>query len=163
MNRLGKAWRSATTRVVFSYGVLFALWAVVLMALIFWQASKYVSLEAEQQLKERAQYFYLIEPSQLQSHLNSMYGFDALHINSYGLFSADGRYINGYIQKLPDGLRFDGKVRIYSTLETSGARVSTRILAAKLVDGEILLLARDAGVIDQVHALLWRACSGGLR
>ena len=54
LNRLGKAWRSATTRVVFSYGVLFALWAVVLMALIFWQASKYVSLEAEQQLKERA-------------------------------------------------------------------------------------------------------------
>ena len=156
-------WRSTTARIVVSYGVFFVLWALVLVLLVYWQTADRLSEDAEHQLKERAEYLASMDDSgALRESLRAMYQFDALHINSYGLFDASGRPVEGHIERIPAGLILDGQSHLYKVAGQDGEAASTRILATRLRDGGMMLLARDAGVIDQIHDLILRAVLWGL-
>lgn len=155
-------WRSTTTRVVASYGLFFVAWALLLVLLIYWEVSNRLSDEAEHQLKERAEYFAAMDPPLLRDRLQAMYDFDLLHINAYGLFDAQGHAVAGHIVKPPQGLRLDGESHLYKVPADGGSPGSVRILAVRLPDGEQLLLARDAGLIDRIHELILRAVMWGL-
>jgi signal transduction histidine kinase len=155
-------WRSTTTRIVVSYGLFFVLWALLLVLLIYWQTASRLSDEAEHQLAERAEYFAAMDPRLLRERLQAMYEFDLLHINSYGLFDVRGNPVAGHIVALPKDLRFDGVSHIYRQADDAGHETSTRILAIRLNDRQVLLLARDAGLIDQIHDLILRAVIWGL-
>ena len=155
-------WRSTTARIVVSYGLFFVLWALVLVGLVYWETAQRVSDEAEYQLKERAEYFAALDPAVLRERLQAMYDFDLLHIHSYGLFDAGGHPLAGRIVVQPEGLRFDGESHVYKLRQGAGTPTSTRVLAVRLADGEELLLARDAGLIDEIHSLVLRAVLWGL-
>ena len=155
-------WRSTTTRIVVSYGLFFLLWALLLILLIYWQTDARLSEESEHLLSERAEYVAAMDPAQLAAGLQGMYQYDLMHINSYGLFDAQGRPIAGRIVKPPEGLRFDGVSHLYKLPAENGDLVSIRILAVRLRDGDLLLLARDAGLIDRIHDLILGAVLWGL-
>jgi signal transduction histidine kinase len=155
-------WRSTTTRIVVSYGLFFLLWALVLILLIYWQTDARLSEESEHLLSERAEYIAAMDPQQLPAGLQAMYQYDLMHINSYGLFDPQGRPIAGRIVKPPEGLRFDGVSHLYKLPAESGELVSIRILAVRLRNGDLLLLARDAGLIDRIHDLILSAVLWGL-
>ncbi len=158
-------WRSTTTRVVVSYGLFFVLWTLLLVMLIYVETAKRLSDEAEHQLKERAEYFAAMDPSLVTVGLQAMYDFDALHINAYGLFDPQGHPLAGHLAALPEGLLLDGASHIYKLPADGGGTgtpTSTRILGIRLRNGDQLLLARDAGLIDQIRGLILRAVLWGL-
>ena len=43
MRPLIDAWRSATSRLILIYGALFAIWCVVLLGVVQWESSRYLS------------------------------------------------------------------------------------------------------------------------
>lgn len=159
---LSSPWRSTTTRIVVSYGLFFLLWALLLILLIYWQTDARLSEESEHLLSERAEYIAAMDPAQLPAGLQGMYEYDLMHINSYGLFDPQGRPIAGRIVKPPEGLRFDGVSHLYKLPGENGEPVSIRILAVRLRNGDLLLLARSAGLIDRIHDLILGAVLWGL-
>ncbi len=162
--RRSSPWRSATTRLIAIYGGFFVVWALILLSLVYWETSQYLTDEAEHLLGERAEYFASVEPSQLRDRLESTYEFDLLHMNGYGLFDTQGLLITGNIKSIPPGLEPNGHSRVYRQhFDGIGARSgSVRIMAIFLKNGDELVLSRDAGLIDRLHELVSRAIVWGL-
>ena len=56
MRPLTDAWRSATSRLIIIYGALFAIWCVVLLGIVQWETSRYLSGVIDQMLASRVHY-----------------------------------------------------------------------------------------------------------
>ena len=62
---LTDAWRSATARLIFIYGALFAIWCVVLLGVVQWEASRYLSNVVDGMLAARIHYLENTDPHRL--------------------------------------------------------------------------------------------------
>ena len=163
MLKLSDHWRSATTRLIFIYGAFFVLWSVLLIGAVYWETSNYLERVVDEIVVQRAQYLKSIDRSRLPEALEATGALDLRGVMSLGLFAADGHRIDGNIDHPPADLPVDGLIHaLPNGLQRSGdeQRQPARGLATRLPSGELLVLARDTRVIDQIsvilrHALLW--------
>lgn len=163
MLNLSNHWRSATTRLILIYGGFFMLWSVVLVAFVYWETNQYLSRVVDEIVAQRARYLGAVERARLPEAMEATGALDLRGVMSLGLFAADGRYIDGNIEHPPSDLPIDGVIHALPRgVERRGRtqREPARGLAMRLSSGEILFIARDTSVIDQVgviirHALLW--------
>ncbi|GAA0709357.1 HAMP domain-containing sensor histidine kinase [Dokdonella soli] len=163
MLKLSDHWRSATTRLILIYGAFFALWSVVLIGAVYWETSRYLSRVVDDIVEQRARYLTAIDRERLPAAMEATGALDLRGVMALGLFGADGRYVDGNIEKMPADLPADGVIRaLPQGLQRRGMehRGPARGLALPLPNGERLVIARDTSVIDQVgvilrHALLW--------
>lgn len=163
MLKLSDHWRSATTRLILIYGTFFALWSILLIGVVYWETSRYLSQVVDEILVQRAHYLTTIDRERLPAALEATGALDLRGVMSLGLFDADGRYVDGNIERMPSDMQADGLIRaLPQGLERRGQehRQPARGLAVHLAGGELLVIARDTSVIDQVsailrHALLW--------
>lgn len=161
--KLTDHWRSATTRLILIYGAFFVLWTVVLIGAVYWETSRYLSHVVDDILAQRASYLTTVARDRLPAAMEATGALDLRGVMALGLFGADGHYIDGNIERLPADLSTDGLIRaLPHGLQRRGRdhRQAARGLALRLADGELLVIARDTSVIDQVsvilrHALLW--------
>lgn len=163
MLTLSDHWRSATTRLIMIYGAFFAVWGIVLVAAVYWETNGYLSRVVDAIVEQRASYLVAIDRAHLAEAMESTGALDLRGVMSLGVFSADGRYVTGNIERVPEDLPVDGEIHgLPRGLERRGRteRTPARGLAMRLASGETLIVARDTSVIDQVgviirHALLW--------
>ena len=163
MLKLSDHWRSATTRLIFIYGAFFVLWSIVLVAVVYWETNRYLSRVVDEIVEQRVRYLISIDRERLPEAMEATGALDLRGVMSLGLFAADGRYIDGNIERVPADLPVDGAIHpLPQGVERHGReeRKSARGIAKRLDNGELLVLARDTSVIDQVgviirHALLW--------
>jgi signal transduction histidine kinase len=161
--KLSNHWRSATTRLILIYGGFFMLWSVVLVAFVYWETNQYLSRVVDEIVAQRARYLSAVERARLPEAMEATGALDLRGVMSLGLFAADGSYIDGNIEHPPSDLPIDGVIHaLPQGVERRGRtqREPARGLALSLPSGEILFIARDTSVIDQVgviirHALLW--------
>ena len=163
MLNLSNHWRSATTRLILIYGGFFMLWSVVLVAFVYWETNQYLSRVVDEIVAQRARYLSAVERGRLPEAMEATGALDLRGVMSLGLFAADGSYVDGNIEHPPSDLPVDGVIHaLPQGVERRGRtqREPARGLAMRLASGEILFVARDTSVIDQVsviirHALLW--------
>lgn len=163
MLKLSDTWRSATTRLILIYGAFFVLWGVVLVGVVYWETGRYLSHVVDEIVEQRARYLEGVERPMLPKAMESTGALDLRGVMSIGLFGADGTYIDGNIGRVPADLPADGAIHaLPHGLERRGrtTREPARGLAVRLDSGEVLVIARDTSVIDQVatiirEALLW--------
>jgi signal transduction histidine kinase len=163
--KLSDHWRSATTRLILYYGAFFVLWGVVMVGVVYWQTGRYLSHVVDAIVEQRAHYLVGVERAHLPEAMEQTGALDLRGVMSIGLFAADGRYLDGNIERLPPELPADGETHaLPNGLDRRGrsAREPARGLAKRLESGEVLVIARDTSVIDQValiirDALLWGA------
>jgi len=161
--KLSDHWRSATTRLILIYGAFFALWSAVLIGAMYWETTRYLANVVDDIVGQRAHYLTTIERDRLPAAMEATGALDLRGVMALGLFDADGRYVDGNIEKLPADLPVDGTIHaLPQGLQRRGMehRRPARGLATRLAGGETLVIARDTSVIDQVgvilrHALLW--------
>jgi signal transduction histidine kinase len=161
--KLSDHWRSATTRLIFIYGAFFVLWSIVLVGVVYWETNRYLSRVVDEIVEQRVRYLISIDRARLPEAMEATGALDLRGVMSLGLFGADGRYIDGNIDKIPADLPVDGAIHpLPDGVERRGReeRKPARGIAKRLDNGELLILARDTSVIDQVgviirHALLW--------
>lgn len=152
-------WRASATRLLLVYGALFVVWGTVLVGVVQWETRRYLSTVTDQILEQRARYFSTLDRARLPE---AMQAADAVYLQgvmAYGLFTAEGRYRFGNIARPPAGLPADGRVRelpegIARRDRPGDGRVGARGLALRLDSGELMVLARDTGVIEHVGAIL---------
>ena len=163
MNARPHAWHSATSRLILIYGAFFVLWGIVLIGVVYWETGRYLSHVVDAIVEQRARYLGAIERPKLPAAMESTGALDLQGVMSIGLFAADGAYIDGNVERVPSDLPVDGAIHaLPEGLDRRGRteRAPARGLAMRLTTGEVLVIARDTSVIDQVaviirHALLW--------
>ena len=161
--KLSDHWRSATTRLILIYGAFFVLWGIVLVGVVYWETGRYLSHVVDAIVEQRARYLEGIERPMLPKAMESTGALDLRGVMSIGLFGADGSYVEGNIERVPADLPIDGAIHaLPNGLDRRGrtTREPARGLARRLDSGEVLVIARDTSVIDQVatiirEALLW--------
>jgi signal transduction histidine kinase len=161
--KLSDHWRSATTRLILIYGAFFVLWGIVLVGVVYWQTGRYLSHVVDEIVEQRVRYLEGIERSMLPKAMESTGALDLRGVMSIGLFGKDGSFVDGNIERVPADLPIDGAIHaLPHGLDRRGrtTREPARGLAQRLDSGEVLVIARDTSVIDQVatiirEALLW--------
>jgi hypothetical protein len=164
--RFGNRWRSSTTRLLLVYGMFFVAWSVVLIAAISWQTAHYLDSVVDRILEQRAHYLASVDRAHLPPLLNATAQLDLQGAMSAGLFDAQGHYVTGDIDRLPERIEIDGLVHdLPGGVRRVSGEHATRIraVALRLDDGSIMLLARDYGAIDRVGAIIRGARCGRCR
>ncbi|MHA6204755.1 ATP-binding protein [Dyella soli] len=166
MNVRPNAWHSATSRLILIYGALFAAWGFILVGVIQWETTRYLNGVIDQVLQQRMHYIAATEPARLAATVDAASTIDPHGIMSVGLFDRDNRPIAGNIARLPPALVPDGKVYLLKhglpRPDRDADRVRARGLAAKLPNGQTLVIAKDTSTIDGVGAIIRRALLWGI-
>ena len=163
--KLADYWGISTTRLLPVYGVMFLVWSVVLVGVVQWDTMNYLSSVVDKLLEQRAHYLNGVERDKLPEAMRATGELDLRDVMYYGLFDAAGRYVSGNIATVPPGLPTDGIVRELpdGVARRDGRNASAaRALALTIATGEILVLARNTTVIDQVSTIIHRSLLWGL-
>jgi signal transduction histidine kinase len=158
-------WRSATSRLILIYGGLFAVWCVILLGVVHWETSNYITGVLDQLLLQRLHYLQANDPQRLPAIVAEASLLDPRSVMSIGLFDAQGRALAGDLPREPAELVEDGKVyRLHAKLDPSNDSRTTRArgVAARLANGERLVVAKESGTLDGIGAIIRRGLTWGL-
>ena len=165
MLKLSDHWRSATTRLILIYGAFFVLWSVLLVGLVYWQTNRYLSHVVDAIVEQRVHYLVGVERPRLPEAMNATGALDLRGVMSLGLFTAEGTYVEGNLERVPVDLPVDGAIHALPNGVDRRGRIErepARGLAMRLESGEVLVIARDTSVIDQVGLIIRQALLWGL-
>jgi Signal transduction histidine kinase len=162
---LTDAWRSATSRLILIYGALFAIWCVVLLGVVQWESSRYLTNVVDGMLAARLHYLERTDPRRLSDTVDAASAIDATGFMAAGLFDAQGHRLAGNIERIPAGLEEDGIIHAVSARvdenEDAPAR-RARGMASTLPNGERLVVVKESAVIDGLGAIIRRGALWGL-
>jgi signal transduction histidine kinase len=162
---LTDAWRSATSRLILIYGALFAIWCVVLLGVVQWEASRYLSRVVDQMLVARIHYLEGTDARNLPDTVATASAVDVQGFMRVGLFDATGRRVAGNIARVPDELVEDGAVTSVQAMLVDASRntpMRARGITRELPDGRRLVVIKDSTTIDGVGAIIRRGLLWGL-
>jgi signal transduction histidine kinase len=165
LRALTDAWRSATSRLILIYGALFAIWCVVLLGVVQWESSRYLTNVVDGMLAARVHYLERTDPRRLNDTVDAASAIDATGFMAAGLFDAQGRRLAGNISKIPAGLDEDGIVRAVAAQVEDHPGESprrSRGLASTLPNGERLVVVKESATIDGLGAIIRRGALWGL-
>ena len=159
-----KGWRSSSSRLLALYSSLFVAWSSILMGVLYYEVSGYLSDLSRHSLMQRQHLFSHFRGEQLEEALAASMTFDIRGIDAYGLFDSQHRYLSGALNHIPHGLPLDGKIHMLSDCAGSDDPTlpndSCDAVATQTRDGLWLVLVRDNGSLFAVtriilHALFW--------
>lgn len=159
-----KGWRSSTSRLLALYSTLFVAWSCILMGVLYYEVSGYLSTLARHSLMQRQHLFQRFEGEQLVDALTTSMTFDMRAIDAYGLFDEQHRPLSGPIREIPADLPLDGKIHaLRNCIDSDDPNLpqdSCDAVATHTRDGRWLVLVRDNGSLFAVtriilHALFW--------
>jgi signal transduction histidine kinase len=159
------AWRSATSRLILIYGALFAIWCVVLLGVVQWEASRYLSNVVDGMLAARIHYLEGTDPKRLPETVEAASQIDVQGFMWVGLFDPQGKRIAGNIETVPEDLDDEGVVHtIRANLVDPKRNTPTRArgVTRLLPDGNRLVVAKESATIDGVGAIIRRGLLWGL-
>ncbi|KAF1008148.1 MAG: Sensor kinase CusS [Luteibacter sp.] len=162
---LTDAWRSATSRLILIYGALFAIWCVVLVGVVQWESTRYLSNVVDQMLVARIHYLENTDAKRLPDTVDAASAIDIQGFMWVGLFDAQGRRLAGNIAGVPKGMDEDSVVHpIRASLLDSkrGGEMRARGITRELPNGERLVVAKESTTIDGLTAIIWRGLLWGL-
>ena len=165
MRPLTDAWRSATSRLIIIYGALFAIWCVVLLGVVQWEASRYLSGVVDQMLAARIHYLEGTDPRRLRATVEAASEVDVQGYMWVGLFDAQGRRIAGNIAAVPRELTQDGVVLpLEATLDSPTRKATARVrgITREMPDGSRIVVAKESTTIDGIGAIIRRGVLWGL-
>jgi len=155
-------WRSSSSRLLGLYCILFVAWSSMLLGVMYWRISDYLSELSESGLQQRAHLFMTFEGRALDDALRDSQRYDLHQVYAYGLFSRDGRPLSGPLVALPEGLRMDGRSHAVDgwTLASGQRNDGGSALGVTTHDGRLLVFVRQNGKLTAVNsiildALLW--------
>ena len=158
---LSELWRITSFRLTVLYGGLFAFAVVCLFALIYWQTARYQNQQVDQILRNQARVFSTATPDQLDQNIAYEISRDIRHIGFFGVFAADGRPLAGNLARVPQGLVLDGKPKALpaeGNAELFPQALEVRALGQTMSNGDVLVVARDVALLEQIRQSLLRGC-----
>jgi len=162
--RITESWRSSSSRLLGIYCLLFVAWSSVLLGVMYWRVSDYLTDLAESALMQRAHLFDRFQGQELDEALNESLRFDIHGSYAYGLFSRQGQPLAGPLVAIPQPLPIDGVSHEVPrwTLASGERDEPGRALAMPTRDGRILVLVRQSGKLTAVNSIILEALLWGI-
>ncbi|MFC6339765.1 HAMP domain-containing protein [Pseudomonas sp. CCM 7891] len=159
-----KGWRSSSSRLLALYSTLFVAWSCILMGVLYYEVSGYLSTLSRHSLMQRQHLFQRFEGEQLEEALSTSLAFDMKGVDAYGLFDAHYRPLSGPVRIIPPDLPLDGQIHaLTKCFDSDDPKLppnSCDAVATQTRDGHWLILVRENGSLFGVtriilQALLW--------
>lgn len=161
------AWRISGFRLAMIFVALFAASILVMLGIIWWQSSAYVDKRINLIIHTRAERLMRMPPQKLPAALDEAMEIDTRKINLFGLYHADGGYVAGNVAQLPTALPVDGQLYDFPGyqplphIEEFSSKPEARVMAMRLPQGDILLLGRETGDLNDIRDIFLRSLLTG--
>lgn len=158
---LAELWRITSFRLTVLYGAFFALAVIGLLALIYAETARYQNQQVDQILLSETHVFSNATREQVKTDIAYEITRDIRHINFFGLFAADGTTLAGNLRHAPEELPLDAKPHVLSTALIADLfphALEVRAIGKRLDNGDVLIVARDVAVLEQIRQALLRGC-----
>ncbi len=157
---LTELWRLTSFRLTVIYGALFALAVLGLLALIYAETARYQNQQVDQILRSEARVFSAATGEQLSADIAYEIERDIRRINFFGLFGPDGRALAGNLAQWPTDLPLDARPHALPDADASlfGRARAVRALGQRLDNGNVLVVARDMALLEEIRQSLLRGC-----
>ena len=145
-------WRTTTFRLTILYGGLFAVGTVALLWMVYVQSVVYMTRRVDRILNTQAEALVRSPRPGLRQRLIEDLTLNDDRINMFALFSPDGRRLAGNLDALPPALQpSSAPIEIPPT---GGFPTSARVISRRLPTGEILVVGRDVGQLQQMRSII---------
>ena len=160
-------WRNTTSRLLLAYGVFFVIWGMVLLGSIYWETRHYLENRTDTQLRQQVGYLRSLDEDHMLVALNDYVVLEETNYNAWGLFDAQGKWLYGDILQMPPGVKPDAATLRLPTEQVVGGPFAPKtsklsVIAARLANGQILVLAHTTRIAAQVGSIIWHALWWGL-
>jgi len=160
-------WRATTSRLLLAYGVFFVIWGMVLLGFIYWETLHYLENRTDLQLKQQVGYLRSLDEEHMLVALNDYVVLEETNYNAWGLFDANGKWLYGDILQIPPGVTPDADTRRLPTDKVVSGPFAPKtsrlsVIAARLGNGQVLVLAHTTRIAAQVGTIIWHALWWGL-
>ena len=147
--------RTTTFRLTVLYGLLFALGTIALLGMVYVRSAGYLTRRVDSILNTEAGGLVRSPQPDLSARLNEELTLNGNRNNVFGLFTNGGQRIAGNLITLPPTLLTSNEpVEMPPTAEFPA---STRLIARRLPDGEILVVGRDIEQLQQMRSIITQA------
>jgi len=159
-----RRWHTTTFRWLCAYTALFGVFLTLLVGFIAWTATNSIERDADTIMGWQLIYFDSIPDAQLPAAIYQRLEHERMHVNYYGLFTKDGRYVAGDILEAPANLTYD---RMGSTLkhvlkpDDHSHSPIVRIVGEVRPNGMHLVVARDMTSVLRIREIVVRTLSVG--
>ncbi len=157
--------RSTPFRLAAAFAAAIAVVTLLLFAFIYWQTALFETRRIDAFLESEAALIAAESPSEIARSLGRQLAGSLFRVSFVGLFADDGTPLAGNLQHIPVGLPIDGaahRVNAAGIEPDAPGFAVVRAVARRLSDGEVLVIARDIEVLDELRAPVLNALELGL-
>ena len=153
---VAKLSRTTTFRLTLVYSIFFTACVILLLGFVYWKTAREMTRRVDQILNLEKQDFTNAPPDSIPKRIEGGVKRDQRHIYLYGLFTSEGRYISGNIDRIPVNLPRDGNIYQIS-LSSPTSLFPSRVARAEMVrlaSGNLLLLGHDAQQLVEFREIM---------
>ena len=156
--------RTTTFRWTLAVAGAFVLGALVLFGFVYWQTAAYMTSSYDRLLLSEVSSIAPDAPTHQVERVVNRLRDDPRRIRIAGLFGADGHRIVGNLESLPAGLTPDVPTDVMIVrLDDRGSETQkVRLVVHPLPSGEVLVIGRFNGEIEEIAEIVLRALALGL-
>src|SRR3984957_15125792 len=142
----------------------FVLYTLVLFGFVYWQTAAYMTSSIDGLLTGEVRIMAADAPQRRLERIDNRLRDDPRRIRIAALFGADGHRIAGNMESLPTGLAPDVPTNAVVVRLDGQARETQkiRLVPHPLPSGEVLVIGRNNGVIEEIAEIVGRALALGL-
>jgi signal transduction histidine kinase len=159
-----KRWRSSTFRLIVLSTSFTAIAISTLLGVLAYTVSSSMMRQVDSELSWQLIYFDSLSSAELPVIIRDRSRYGQLHVNSYGLFDANGKLLAGAVTAFPPSLRVNREgLTLLHPPQIEGAPQArvVRAMAVKRDNGETLLIARDLSNVIQTRDDMVRSLFAG--
>jgi signal transduction histidine kinase len=147
--------RTTTFRLTALYGLLFALGTIALLGMVYLRSAGYLTQRVDGILNTEADALVRSPRPGLRERLVEELTLNDNRTNVFGLFTPAGDRVAGNLSELPPAL-LKGKQPV-EIPPTAQFPASTRLIARRLPDGQILVVGRDINQLQEMRSIITQA------
>jgi signal transduction histidine kinase len=133
---------------------------VLFSAFIYWEAATYMLAQIDATIAEESLVVATETPDRQLNAIKERLDKDPRRIKLAGLFDADGHRIAGNLESVPQGLAVNATVqnaRVVRVDQRGQERMGVRAIARRLPNGNVLVIARHDGELNDLAEVVARA------
>ena len=158
--------RTTAFRHSLAIAAFYAASSLVVFAFVYWQTVSYASGEIDHDVTQVTHAIGNVPARYIERRLTRWLGEDA-RIERYGiLLDANGTKVAGNMERVPDGIAYDGQARTFVIKGSDGdaddGKETVRGAALKTPDGRVLFIAEDTDEWEEFRDVVLRALGLGL-
>jgi signal transduction histidine kinase len=140
--------------------VAFAVCILLFSAFVYWEAAATMRASMDATLAEESLIIAADTPDRRLNAIEDHLSADPRRVKLAGLFGADGRRLAGNIESLPPGLAINAPVQTAQVVridQRGHESMAVRAVARSLPNGDVLVIARHNGEINDLADVIARA------